>query len=83
MTRVSNLARLFCTFILAAQVRAANLPLPLQPDKRPTVRPSPILDPIPIACTKSTVSIGCGSMYTGFLILSFFKNHVTHLFSKI
>ncbi|KAF7885138.1 hypothetical protein EAF00_010956 [Botryotinia globosa] len=60
MTRVSNLARLFCTFVLAAQVHAANLPLPLQPDKRPTVRPSPIVDPIPITCTTSTVSIACG-----------------------
>ncbi|TGO63710.1 hypothetical protein BCON_0011g00520 [Botryotinia convoluta] len=60
MTRVSNLAQLLCALILVVQVHAANLPPPLQPDTRPTVRPSPILDPIPITCTTSTVRIGCG-----------------------
>ncbi|KAF5875920.1 uncharacterized protein Bfra_002316 [Botrytis fragariae] len=60
MTRVSNLAQLFCAFVFAAQVHATNLPPPLQPDKRSTVRPSPIVDDIPITCTTSAISIGCG-----------------------
>ncbi|KAF7898930.1 uncharacterized protein EAF01_008143 [Botrytis porri] len=59
MMRVSNLARLLCAFVVAAHVYAANVPPPLQRDL-PTVRPSPIVDPIPITCTTSTVSIRCG-----------------------
>ncbi|KAF7960134.1 hypothetical protein EAE96_001733 [Botrytis aclada] len=60
MTPVSNLAKLFCAFILVAQVHAANLPPPLQPDTSPTGRPSPVVDSIPITCTTLTISIGCG-----------------------
>ncbi|KAM0130569.1 hypothetical protein ACHAO1_007808 [Botrytis cinerea] len=60
MTRISNLSQLFCALVFGAQVHAANLPQALQPDRRPTVRPSPIVDPTPITCTTSTISIGCG-----------------------
>ncbi|TEY40939.1 hypothetical protein BOTCAL_0412g00010 [Botryotinia calthae] len=60
MTRISKLSQLFCALVFGAQVHAANLPQALQPDRRPTVRPSPIVDPTPITCTTSTVSIRCG-----------------------
>lgn len=69
MTRISNLSQLFCALVFGAQVHAANIPQALQPDRRPTVRPSPIVDPTPITCTTSTINIGCGSMYIRFLIL--------------
>ncbi|KAJ8071190.1 hypothetical protein OCU04_001528 [Sclerotinia nivalis] len=63
MTRVSNFAQLFCAFVLAAQIHAANVPPPWRPDPdlRPHIRPPPISDPVPTTCSTSTVSIECGN----------------------
>ncbi|KAF7872209.1 hypothetical protein EAF04_003134 [Stromatinia cepivora] len=63
MTRVSNFAQLFCAFVLAAQIHAANVPPPWRPDPdpRPPTRPPPISDPVPTTCSTSTVSIACGN----------------------
>ncbi|KAA8573477.1 hypothetical protein EYC84_005062 [Monilinia fructicola] len=60
MSRVSSFALLLCVFVVAARVHAANIPPPLDPDRRPTRYP-PITDPIPTTCSTSTVSIGCGN----------------------
>ncbi|CAD6443454.1 cdbc631f-05f2-4d6f-8123-454a19292c32 [Sclerotinia trifoliorum] len=61
MTRVLNLSKLFCAFVLAAQIHAANVPPPWRPDPGlwSPIHPPPIPDPVPTTCSTSTVSIEC------------------------